>query len=153
MIALDTFALLRSIAGAPETFAAVEDDLERAAVASIKKLLKAKGLTIDYLRSLSQVLGPDSLGFILGHDSVKDKEITALVKKLDKHWPPLASARVEIQRDHLIDLATGAARPTDPPPPPARNRVPRSPAKKAVAKPKKTVGWSSAMGASPQKNH
>jgi hypothetical protein len=144
MIALDTFALLRSIAGAPETFAVVEADLERAAVASVKKVLKAKGLTLEDFRALNGALGADTLGFILGHDTVKDSDIKGLVKKLDKHWPILPNARIDVQRDHLLALATGAVRPVE------RAVASRPAAKKGGAKPK-TAEWSKAMSARPQK--
>src|SRR5688500_10370319 len=100
MIALDTFALLKRISGAPETFASVEADFEKAAIASVRKLLKPKELTLEKLRALNRAIGADSLGFILGHDSVKDKDITALVRKLDQKWPALKSARIPDQRDH-----------------------------------------------------
>lgn len=144
MIALDTFALLRSIAGAPETFAAVEADLERAAVSSVKKVLKAKGLTLEDFRALNRALGADTLGFILGHDSMKDSDIKGLVKKLDKHWPLPANARLDVQRDRLLALATGAVQPVE------KVVASRPATKRAAAKPK-TAEWSKAMGARPQK--
>jgi hypothetical protein len=144
MIALDTFALLRSIAGAPETFAAVEADLERAAVSSVKKVLKAKGLTLEDFRALNRALGTETLGFILGHDAVKDSDIKGLVKKLDKHWPMLPDARNDMQRDHLLALATGAVQPVE------KVVASRSGGKKDGAKPK-TAEWSKAMSARPQK--
>lgn len=144
MIALDTFVLLRSIAGAPETFAAVEADLERAAVSSVKKVLKTKGLTIEDLRAVNRALGEDALGFILGHDAVKESDIKALVKKLDKHWPMLANARIDQQRDHLLALATGAVRPVE------KALPPRPADRKGGAKPKKAE-WSKAMSARPLK--
>jgi hypothetical protein len=144
MIALDTFALLRSIAGARETFATVEADLERAAVSSVKKVLKAKGLTLEDFRTLNRALGADTLGFILGHDAVKDSDIKGLVKKLDKHWPMLLNARIDVQRDHLLALATGAVQPVE------KVVAPRSVVKKGSSKPK-TAEWSKAMSAKPQK--
>jgi hypothetical protein len=152
MIALDTFALLRSIAGAPEIFCAVEPDLEKVAVASVKKLLKSKKMTLDGLRALNRVIDTDTLGFVLGHDSMKDSEITALVRKLDKHWPMLASARLDLQRDRLLDLASGEAQPAEkvaPPPRPTRNAVPRAAGKKSPQE--KSPGLSRSMGARPQK--
>jgi hypothetical protein len=162
MIALDTFALLKRIAGASETFAAVEADLEKVAVASVKKLLKHKELTLDGLRALNRAIGADSLGFILGHDSLKVAEITALIKKLDQHWPPLKSARVADQRDHILDLATGAVQPAEkvvPPSPPTKNGGRRASAKKAA--PRSSNGrhtshsaaeFTVAMSASPPKD-
>jgi hypothetical protein len=163
MIALDTFALLKRIAGASETFADVEADLEKAAIASVKKLLKPKDLTLDRLRALNRAIGVDSLGFILGHDSVKDKDITALVKKLDQHWPTLKSARIHDQRDRLLELATGVAHPTEkvaPPPPAPRNGTRRAPTNQAAPRPsarraasKSTAPeFSQAMSASPPKD-
>jgi hypothetical protein len=153
MIALDTFALLKSIAGAPETFAPVEDDLEKVAIASVKKLLRAKGLTLDGLRALSRAIGPDDLGFILGHESTKDKEITDLVRKLDQYWPMRTTARVNELRDHLLALAAGAAEPSA-----KREKAQGSSSKKGGAKSAKKGAaepkgpeWSSAMGARAQK--
>src|SRR5688572_9877989 len=98
MIALDTFALLKSVAGAPQTFAAVETDLEQAVSAAVMKLLRSKALSLDGLRELSRAIGPDALGYVLDHASTTNAEIVALVKKLDKHWPLLASARIGMQR-------------------------------------------------------
>lgn len=143
MIALDTFALLRSIAGAPGTFASVEDDLERLAVAAITKLLKAKGMTLEGLRALNAAVGPDTLGFILGHDSMTDADIKGLVRKLDQHWPKLANARPDSQRNHLLDLAAGTDQPVEPDAPPRPART--------VAATTQPATWSKAMSARLQK--
>jgi hypothetical protein len=107
-------------------------------------VLKAKGLTLEDFRALNGALGADTLGFILGHDTVKDSDIKGLVKKLDKHWPILPNARIDVQRDHLLALATGAVRPVE------RAVASRPAAKKGGAKPK-TAEWSKAMSARPQK--
>ena len=145
MTTLDTFALLKSIAAAPQTFTAVEPDLERVAIASVKKLLKATGLTLDELRALNRAIGADALGFVLGHDSMKDNDVKGLVKKLDKHWSKIVSARIDAQREHLLALASGAVQPAE------KVAAPRSPAPKVAAKPK-TAEWSKAMSARPQKD-
>lgn len=69
-------------------------------------------------------------------------------KKLDKDWPMLSSDRIDAQRDHLLDLATGVEQPTEKkalPPRPVRNGAQRPPA--SAKEPK----LSTAMGAKPQK--
>jgi hypothetical protein len=111
MIALDPFALLKSIAAAPATFAPVEGELETGAVAAIRKLITAKDMTLAQLRAVNDAIGADTLGFILGHDSIKDSDIKALVKRLDRQWAQLDEARIDALRDHLLDLAAGTAQP------------------------------------------
>ena len=112
MISLDTFALLKSIGSAPKAFAAVSADLEKVAVASVKKVLKAKTLTVGHAREICQALGADTFAFILGHESMKDSDISGLVKQLDKEWPSLKAAKIAEKRDHLLALSTGRTDPS-----------------------------------------
>ena len=139
MIALDTFALLKSMAAAPKTFGSVEPDLEKAAVAAVRKLLKARDLTIEKLREIARAIGADALGFVAGHDSMKDSDIKGVVKNVDKHWPTLKTARVDEQRSHLLALAQGSRQPSEKlvAPRPATTRAPA----------KKGATWSKAMSA------
>ena len=140
MIALDTFTLLRSIAAAPKTFGAVEPDLEKAAVAAVKKALKARGLSLERLREIARAIGPDALAFVAGHDSMKDSDIKSLVKQLDKHWPALSAARIDELRTHLLALAQGARQPSE------KIVAPRPATKRPAAKPN-SADWSTSMGA------
>lgn len=142
MIALDTFALLKSMAAAPKTFGAVEADLEKAAVAAVRKSLKARDLTIERLREIARAIGTDALGFVAGHDSMKDSDIKAVVKQVDKHWPELKTARIDEQRRHLLDLAQGACQPSE-------KQVAPRPEPRAAGK--KAAKWSTSMSAKASK--
>jgi hypothetical protein len=84
-------------------------------------------------------IGADTLGFILGHDSIKDSDIKALVKRLDRQWPRLEDARIATLRDHLLNLAAGTAQPT--------GRAEPAPAAKSSAPRAMAAEWTMAMGA------
>lgn len=140
MIALDTFSLLRNIAAASKTFEAVEPELEKAAVAAVKKVLKTRGLTLERLHEIRRAIGPDALAFVVGHDSMKDSDVKSLVKQLDKHWPELSAARVDELRAHFLALAQGARVPSE-------KVVVARPASKRPAPKSKPADWSTAMGA------
>jgi hypothetical protein len=144
MITLDTFALLRSIAAASKTFEAVEPDLEKAGVAAVKKSLKAKNLTIEQLREITRAIGADALGFVAGHDSMKDSDIKGIVKQVDKYWPAVKSARIDEQRTHLLALAQGARQPSE-------KLVAVRPATKRPAAKPKAASWSKSMSAKASK--
>lgn len=140
MIALDTFALLKSIGAAPKAFEAVESDLEKAAVAAVKKSMKARDLTVEQLREIARAIGADALGFVAGHDSMKDSDIKAIVKQLDKHWAALKTARIDEQRSHLLALAQGSRQPS-------QKLVAPRPAAKRPATKQKAASWSTSMSA------
>lgn len=139
MIALDTFALLKSMAAAPKTFGSVEPDLEKAAVAAVRKSLKARDLTIERLREIARAIGADAFGFVAGHDTMKDSDIKGVVKQVDKHWSALKTARIDEQRSHLLALAQGARQPSE------KLVAPRPATPRATAK--KGATWSKSMSA------
>ncbi|NJO55994.1 MAG: hypothetical protein HC834_06110 [Rhodospirillales bacterium] len=139
MIVLDTFSLLGRMAAAPDVFDEVEAELAKAAVASVKKMLKRKGFTASDLRRLAEAVGTDTVGYVLGHDTMGDADIEKLVKSVDKHWAGIATAKPAALRDHLLALADGECEPSVPPPPA------RTPAKN------ESVQWSQSMSARPRK--
>jgi hypothetical protein len=135
-IALNGFDLLASIGANQQAFAQVEADVDKAALSILQKRLKAKGLTVAHLREVAAAIGSDNLRLIVDH--LPDKDIGALVRKLDKFWPGQDHATIADRRRHAAALATGNVEAT----------AKKAPAERSKgAKPKAT--WTASMGTRP----
>jgi hypothetical protein len=108
MAALDGFGMLRSIGEHPESFPALSAEAGKAAIALITKQLKA--LTdIASCHSLYQTLGPDLFQQALSN--MKDSDVTAALKKLDKNHPEIKTGSAGWKRKHLYSLFEGTEQP------------------------------------------
>ena len=110
MMTRTAFALLKSIGASETAFGAVETEVEKAALAIMQKLLKTRDLTVTRLRDACKAVGAETFATVI--DNLADKDVSSLVKKLDKLWPELKSASLPVQREHILALAVGRADPT-----------------------------------------
>ncbi|MDC7784859.1 hypothetical protein PQJ75_20135 [Rhodoplanes sp. TEM] len=101
---IDGTAVLRAITNAPEIFKDVDKDLTEFAHKVVVKQLKAKGTTVDQIRSIYRVVGGENFGLIA--DSLPDGG-KAILAKVDKHNPDLGAADTARLREHLVGLARG----------------------------------------------
>jgi hypothetical protein len=138
MISLNAFSLLKTIGAAERAFAAVETDIEKAALAIAIKAVKKAG-RLEQIGAICAAVGAGALGVVI--DTMKESEVTGLNKKLDKHWADVKTAGAGAQREHVLGLASGriaaAEKPAPAPKPPKPGK-----AKKAE---EPEAGWSSAM--------
>jgi hypothetical protein len=144
MITLNTFDLLKSIGSSGTVFGNVEAEFEKAALTIMKKLLKARDLTVVRLRDVCRAIGAEPLGVVIDH--LADKEVAALVKKLDKLWPDAKTSAVADQREHVLALASGGIEPA------VKSAVAAKLVKSSTPKAKKpadSAGWSKSMAARP----
>jgi hypothetical protein len=146
MTTLDGFQLLKSIGTSKKAFAVVEDAIENAALSIMKKVLKARGLTVPQLREICRAVGSDAFAQVI--DNLADKEVSALAKKLDKLWPKLETVSMHQKREHILSLAQGKIEPSvrTPPPPRAPQR------RRAKTADEPSAQWSSSMSARPPRS-
>ncbi|MGB8984559.1 MAG: hypothetical protein WCC12_22015 [Anaerolineales bacterium] len=144
MMTRTAFALLKSIGASETAFLVVGAEVEKAALAIMQKRLKAKDLTVDGLRDVCRAIGADTFAAVI--DNLADKDVSSLIKKLDKLWPELKSASLPAQREHVLALAAGRVEPVIKLAP-----VPKA-GKASGSKSKKTepvASWSESMRARP----
>ena len=141
MITLNAFDLLKSIGSSRSSFVVIEGDIEKAALGLMQKLLKAKSLTVAQLHDVSRAIGAATLGVVL--DNLAEKDVSGIVKKIDKDWPESKTASAAGQRERVLALATGRAEPAVKPPKAAKSGTTKG--KKAAA----PGGWSESMSARP----
>lgn len=108
-IALDGFKVLRRLGEAPETFAAVRADADKAARALVVKCLKAKATDLDTARAIRKALHDKPFDLLV--DGLKASEIKSLLTKFDRHHPELKTMSTQEQRARLLALTSGAAVP------------------------------------------
>ena len=110
---LDTFAALRAIGSRGDLFAGLRPDLAKVVPSLIEKQLKSVGADLGQLREVRTALGASL--FDAAAETIGGKKAIGFLKKLDKHWPELKSAREDQAVAHLIALASGEASPTPAP--------------------------------------
>lgn len=108
MAALDGFGMLRCIGEHPESFPALSTEAGKTAVALVTKQLKALPDTA-FCRRLYQALGPELFQQVVSN--MKDTDVTAVLKKLDKNHPELKTGSAAWKRKHLCSLSDGAVQP------------------------------------------
>ena len=108
-IEVDGFAVIRRIAERPDVFSDITAEMNKAARAFVGGQLKAKTTTLTKLRAVHAVIGDEAFALIL--DGLGDATVNALVKKLDKDHPEIATAPAKWRLQHIRDLARSAAEP------------------------------------------
>ncbi|MFG1428184.1 hypothetical protein [Roseixanthobacter glucoisosaccharinicivorans] len=117
-IHLDGHAVFAAIGAHPAAFPDLSTDVAVAAEKLLVKQIKAKGLTLDGLRALFKAIGSDLATVLL--DTLKDTDVAALVKKLDKNRAGLEPAPA---RALLHALGLGLSEPeADKPKPPTKSK-------------------------------
>ena len=143
-MALDVsgFALLKAIGANPDAFPNVGTDASKYALMLATKQLRAKGTDLEAVRRIGDVLGRDSLRFII--EGMNDSTIKSLLGKLDKYHPELKTSDALWRRMHLRALVEEKAEPTGKPASkPRRKAAPKSkdgPTVEAKGRPKAKVG-------------
>lgn len=132
---VDGFSILKAIAATPDAFPDVQADAAKAGRTLVAKQLKAKGLGVQGLRRLRDLLGADTFALII--DGIAAAEAKSLIGRLDKHHPDAKSGPADAHRRRVVELAGGAE--------PALRQAPVKASKKAPAekKPKVTRALSS----------
>lgn len=105
---LDGFEVLRRIVMNSQAFPALRDDATKTAEQFVKKQLNARTMTIETYRSLAGALGETAL--VLALEGLKPRQIVNLALRLDPYRIARANDLIRL-RQHLVDLATGAAEP------------------------------------------
>ncbi|MFT4078867.1 hypothetical protein [Rhodomicrobium sp.] len=103
---IDGVQLFKDIARHAELFKPIEKDIANSASALLGKFLKQKNIDVETLRSLNAAITSKAL--LLTIDGLNEKDIKALTKKIDKHYPGLTEASASTLRAHLSDLASSA---------------------------------------------
>lgn len=112
-ITINGYEVLRRVGSSPTTFPALESDLSKSAETLVKKQLKDKRLELSSLRAISQILGDETFALIL--DLTSPKELSALLKKFDKHWTTAEANIAGASRRRIMDLAFKRVEPADKP--------------------------------------
>jgi hypothetical protein len=107
---LDGFAVLQRIGSHPHSFVYVKIAVTKAAQDLVTKQLKAKTTTLQDIRAVRKVLGPEQFGILL--DGMNDASIKSILTRLDKHHPDLKVSDNRWKRSHLRALFEGAAEPS-----------------------------------------
>jgi hypothetical protein len=148
---INGFDLLQAIGQHPDTFADLSSDINKAAVALLKKHFKSKTMKLDVLRASRNALTPDVLA--LGLENLNEKELRTLARKLDNHHPDTASGNAQWLRRHIRALAASEAEPSAKPVRARRSTAQTSAKenKKAPTKSDTTPHWPESMRAKPSR--
>ena len=146
-ISLDGYEVMRKVGANPAAFPAIKQDLATGAETLVRKQIKHKTLDLTGLRMLSNILGEENLRLVL--DLFKPKELTALLKKLDKHGSAEFADNATAARRHILDLAHSK---TEPAPKPIKAIKPKLPSIPKAPKAASPIG-TTAMGTRRGKSH
>jgi hypothetical protein len=150
--AIDGFEILRAIGHNSELFRSLRSEVDKFALALLKKHLKAKAMNIDAFHALQGAVSRDVLSLFL--EELSEAELKSFTKKLDRHYPELASANASLFRKHLRALAVSEIEPS---PKPVKAKKPAASKAGSVekkAKPAKTSApaqWPESMSAKPSR--
>jgi DNA-binding GntR family transcriptional regulator len=109
---IDGFAILRTIGGHRESFAAIAADVVKAARALLVKQMTHKRTGLKTVRDIRAALGAEAFSLII--DGMTDAQIRALTARLDRH-AAAAKAADGTARLHVVALAEGSAQPAQQP--------------------------------------
>lgn len=118
-VVLDSYGLLRAIGAHPKLFDGIGDPVRKHASALLIAQLKHKRLDLSRYRDIRNAIAAEA--FELFMDTVDDKLLKAILKKLDPHSPLAKSGSGDELRAHALDLAGGKCEPSLKQTRPARN--------------------------------
>jgi hypothetical protein len=149
---IDGFSLLIAVGQHRELFFSLAVEARKAALAMSKKFLKGKGIGLVELKSFHGAVGAETFALIL--EDLKEAELRALIKKIDKYYPNLLGDKAVELRSHLKALSSSRA---DLSPKPARpQRASRKSSRETNTNVKKgsTAGmdWPKSMSARPSRH-
>jgi hypothetical protein len=123
-VVLNSYDLLRAIGAHRDAFSAIEELVRKQATALLTAQLKHKSLDIKRYRMVCEAVGTET--FELFMDSIDDKLLKGIAKKIDPLSLLVKAANIDQLRSHLLLLAQGKVQPTA--------KAPKSAGKGAVAK-------------------
>lgn len=109
-VVIDSFALLFSIGGNRAAFTGIDALVQKQAAALLTAQLKHKALDLPLLRSIVMAIGKEPFELFL--DTLDDKLLKAIAKKVDAHAAVTKSGDGDDLRPHLVNLAAGRIEPT-----------------------------------------
>jgi hypothetical protein len=139
---LDGFELLQAIAAKREAFADVEVGVRKAATTILLTQLKFKGIDLLHARRVHDAIGTAAFALVL--DTMTDKEVQSLAKKLDPYSKTLGLGESRSLRKHLLDLMRSVSEPEAKP-----AKLIKSAPKRSTPPPRDDLGWPTAMSAKP----
>ncbi len=104
MIVLDSYALISAIGQNPHIFGDIDTRVQKQALALLAAQLKQRSLKLEQYIAISGAIGHKQLELYL--DTVDDKFLSALIKKLDRYSLAATSSDPNVLRQHLVNLAT-----------------------------------------------
>lgn len=118
-IELDGLKVLRAIVEAPTRFPAALKDVNKVGHSLLAKQVKAVK-TAEDLVDLNLAVGSDSIALVV--EGFSDRDLTALVKRVDRHNAEAATMTLAERRMLLIALGEQRAQPASAPAKPSRAR-------------------------------
>lgn len=146
---IDGFKIFSAIGGRPDLFKTLRADVDKAAGGMIRKQLKDKNTGVQDFRAIRLAIGSDI--FDLTIDGLSDKELMAIVKKLDKYHPELPTADAKWLGRHLRDLSASNSEPSEKPVPVAKPPRVVSAGRAKPSKPKAVPAFPKSMSAKPSR--
>jgi len=116
-IDVDGPAVLRAIVDNPEVFPDIKVEIIDSALKLVTAQLKAKTISLPAVQDIYRAIGEKDLERVL--ESVADKQISTLVKKLDANNADVTTATPQWNRKHILNLTSGFT------PPVEKTRAPR----------------------------
>jgi len=109
-VVIDSFGLLVAIGRNPKAFAGIDALVAKQAAALLTAQLKHKSLDFAMLRSVASAIGNEPFELFL--DTVDDKLLKAIAKKVDPHAALTKAGDGDDLRLHLGELAAGRIDPS-----------------------------------------
>jgi hypothetical protein len=106
---IDGFSVLNSISDNPKVFEAVKSAVEKAAIDLVLKQMKAPSFDLENLKQIEAALGTPT--FVRIADEIPPKELPKILKKVDPHFPELATAKQGELLTRMRSLSSGEAEP------------------------------------------
>lgn len=118
-VVIDAFGLLGAIGSHRDVFKALDAQVHKQALALLAAQLKHKSLDLPLFKAVVSAVGAEGFEIFLDTDTVDDKFLKALTKKLDPHSTVTKAGDGDAIRPHLVALAAGRVVPTPKPSRPA----------------------------------
>jgi hypothetical protein len=122
---VDGAAILSAIAHQPAAFAMSTTQVNTLAMQTLLSRLKDKAADLSTMRQIAKTIGTHD--FAIALDTLPQKDIASIFKRLDPKHPDLKTADETALRAHVAKLAAGALEPTAAIP--AQPKTPKAPAK------------------------
>jgi hypothetical protein len=109
-VVIDSYGLLSAIGRHRDAFAGIDALVKKQATALLTAQLKHKSFDLNAFRAIVSAIGIEPFELFL--DTVDEKLLRGVAKKLDQYASITKSGDDDALRDHLIDLAAKRIEPT-----------------------------------------